>query len=110
MRITQEDREHKAWILKETKRFQEDEEEPWPVIGATETQQNLVELWKYHRPKMYRKLKLQGILKQTAYVQECKMLETADKYRAAGMPRNDARMEASKEWLMKDPEELGEIG
>jgi hypothetical protein len=108
--LTKEDRDYKNWVLKTARRFQEDETEPWPRIGATQTQQSLVELWKHHRPKMYQQLKQMGILKQTAYVQECKMLETADKYREAGMPRNDARMEASKEWLMKDPEEPDEIG
>ena len=109
MQISKEDQEYKTWVLKQTKRFQEDETEIWPGMGSPR-QQDMVEFWEYNRPKMHKSLMDLGILKETAYVLESKTWETTDKNREAGMFHSNARRQAEQDWLIMDPEEPGEIG
>ena len=104
---TQSDQEYKTWIKKTVKRFQEDETECWPAMSSPK-QQDMITFWEYHRPKMYADLKSQGLLKETAYVLECKMMEERDALNAAGMNSSDAKLQAEQDWMIMDPEDWDE--
>lgn len=95
----------KAWLNQEQKRFQEDQEEVWPVMGATNRQREMKSYWRTHRPTMYKILLAENLLNQLAHVLECKMWEQEQKNQDSGIPWPDSRNLAQQEWLLMEPEE-----
>jgi hypothetical protein len=102
-KITKEDLEYRKWVLEQTQRFREDETEIWPGMGSPK-QMDMITFWKHHCPKLYQNLKSLKILRQTAYVLQCKTWEQMDRDVAAGMNRSDARLRAEQAWMPMDPE------
>ena len=66
--------------------------------------QRILETWKRDSPKMYLRLRSQGVLEAMAYVSQQRMWEESDRLEKAGMPPTDAREQAEREHLMLEPE------
>jgi len=107
-KLTKEERETRASVLKELKRYRQEmsEGERASMNGPAPTNR-LIDEWKKLRPKMVRQYQKMGILKEFALV----CLERRDDERMrlekAGFPPPDANEEASK-LLMEWPEEADE--
>ena len=68
-------------------------------------QKQILETWKQTSPKMYQRLKMQGIAEKLAYVLQERMWVEMDKLIEAGYPVTDAREQAERDNLMLEPEE-----
>ena len=66
--------------------------------------QRILETWKRDSPKMYLRLRSQGVLEAMAFVCQVRMWEESDRLEKAGMPPTDAREQAEREHLMLEPE------
>lgn len=66
---------------------------------------DLLAHWHHHRPKMLHQLKAAGIAEKMALVLDQKRWEAKLAYIQAGMPMTDAELEATKEWLLMEPED-----
>lgn len=64
----------------------------------------ILETWKRDSPRMYLRLRTQGVLEAMAYVSQQRMWEESDRLEKAGMPPTDAREQAEREHLMLEPE------
>lgn len=95
----------KAWVDAEATRFEEDQNETWPVMGATNRQQEMKAYWRENRPQMYQLLLRENLLTKLAYVLECLMWEQEAKNRATGVAWPDSKSEAEKDWLIMEPED-----
>lgn len=69
-------------------------------------EQDLIAHWKIYRPEMVRAWQALGpeMLEKLAFVLELKRYQAQEQYIRAGMPIPDAREEATKDWLMMEPE------
>ena len=66
--------------------------------------QRILATWKRDSPKMYLRLRTQGVLEALAYVSQQRMWAESDRLEKAGMPPTDAREQAEREHLMLEPE------
>ena len=64
----------------------------------------ILETWKRDSPRMYLRLRTQGVLEAMAYVSQQRMWEESDRLEKAGMPPTDAREQAERDQLMLEPE------
>ncbi|MGD0110228.1 MAG: hypothetical protein ABSC06_40395 [Rhodopila sp.] len=67
---------------------------------------DLIAHWRIYRPEMVRAWEALGpdMLEKLAFVLEMKAYEAQKAYLRAGMPIPDAQEEATKDWLMMEPE------
>jgi hypothetical protein len=89
----------KKWVLREHARLKAKEE-----TLNLELRARMLKSWELERPKMYARLKSQGIVEQTADVLQAKMWQAEEKYQAGGMPYPDSKEQAEREWLLLEPE------
>lgn len=66
----------------------------------------LIAHWRIYRPEMVRHWMALGpnMLKKLAFVLELKAYQAQEAYIRAGMPIPDAQEEATRDWLMMEPE------
>lgn len=66
--------------------------------------ERILKTWQQTNPKMYLRLRTQGVLEAMAYVCQQKMWEEQARLMKGGMPVTDAREQAERENLMLEPE------
>jgi hypothetical protein len=88
-----------AWVNQETERLALEGKTP-----GSRLERELVEHWRYNRPKMYRQLLAAGVLEKMAFVLYEKMYQSTRVYIQGGLPYPDAQEEAVKDWLIWEPE------
>jgi hypothetical protein len=88
----------RQWVLEEVKKLRQ---QGWAAGGPRE--RRLVQRWRRERPKMCRELG-EKFLPQLAFVLEAKMYEARRRHVEAGWPPTDAEEQATKEWLLLEPE------
>ena len=67
--------------------------------------QRILDTWKASSPKMYLRLRTQGILEAMAYVAQQRMWGEQEALMKGGMPVTDAREQAEQDNLMLEPED-----
>ena len=87
-------------IKAERKQYEAEE-----VIHNPDLHQQILEVWRRDSPKMVARLEKQGILEDLAFVCQERMWRAAKDNRKAGLPVTDAREQAERDHLMRDPEE-----
>jgi hypothetical protein len=90
----------RRWVIEETKKL---EDQGWIVGSPAETR--ILQTWKAHRPAMYRAWEEVNLVEKLAFVLDFKADATRREYIRAGMPPTDATEQATRDWLMLDPEE-----
>ena len=66
--------------------------------------QRILETWKRDSPKMYLRLRSQGVLEAMAFVCQQRMWDEQARLMKSGMPVTDAREQAERQHLMLEPE------
>ena len=66
--------------------------------------QRILETWKRDSPKMYLRLRSQGVLEAMAFVCQQRMWDEQARLIKAGVPVTDAREQAERQHLMLEPE------
>ena len=64
--------------------------------------------WKANSPRMYLRLRTQGVLDPLAFVCQQRMWEESDQLEKSGMAVTDAREQAERDNLMLEPESQSE--
>ena len=67
--------------------------------------ERILATWKASSPKMYLRLRTQGVLEAMAFVCQMRMWEEYDLLVRGGMPMTDAREQAERAHLMLEPED-----
>ena len=73
------------------------------LLAGSAREDDLLATWRRVRPEMCRRVG--ALLPKLAFVLDLKCLEARKRYIQAGMPPGDAELEATKEWLLLEPEE-----
>ena len=89
-----------AWVRRESQKLLE----MGDLMGSP-LEKKLIAHWREHSPKMAADLAKQNLLAPLAFVLVDKMLEQEKAYLKAGMPLTDAREQAERDWLLKEPED-----
>lgn len=89
-----------TWVRRESKKLQQDR---W-LIGSP-LEKDLIAHWRQHSPKMVADLEKKNLLEALAFVLMHQMLDQEKAYLKAGMPLTDAREQAERDWLLKEPED-----
>lgn len=78
-----------------------------PIWGApgSPKETSVLESWKVHRPKMYAALEAHKAAVPLAHVLLERAIKSTQAYLLAGMPLSDAREQAEREWLLREPED-----
>ena len=92
-----------TWIEAEYSRMKKLYEDG-DLIHVRSLHNEILENWKWNRPKMYRRLKKAGLTEKLAFVLQEKMWQEEESLSAGGMPPGDAKAQAMAEWLMLGPE------
>lgn len=87
------------WVREESDRIAEE----WPMGSINE--RKLIEYWRTNRPKMVAGLEQHGAIEKLAHVLESRRAAAVREYIKAGMSPTDAREQAEKDWLLREPEE-----
>lgn len=66
--------------------------------------ERILETWRVNSPKMYLRLRTQGVLEAMAFVCQMRMWEERDRLIYSGMAVTDAREQAERDQLMLEPE------
>jgi hypothetical protein len=106
MKMTAEERETKANVLKELKQYrQELNAGQRAFLNGSEEVKELIEDWKRLRPKMVKKYQRMGILKEFAQVCLERRDDSLMHLKDAQMDTSDARAEANQNLLLWDEED-----
>jgi hypothetical protein len=106
MKLTAEERETKANVLKELKQYrQELNAGQRAFLNGSEEVKELIEDWKRLRPKMVKKYQRMGILKEFAQVCLERRDDSLMHLKDAQMDTSDARAEANQNLLLWDEED-----
>jgi hypothetical protein len=106
MKLTAEERETKANVLKELKQYrQELNAGQRAFLNGSEEVKELIEDWKRLRPKMVKKYQKMGILKEFAQVCLERRDDSLMHLKDAQMDTSDARAEANQNLLLWDEED-----
>ena len=94
------DQETIAWVKAEVRKLAER-----GVIPGSPRETDLLKHWKENCPSLYHRLQEANLAVEMALVLGRKRYESQEEYIQAGWPPTDAEEQATKEWLMMDPEE-----
>ena len=87
-------------VKAEHQRYLDDEN----TIHNTVQHKRILDTWKESSPKMYLRLRTQGVLEAMAYVCQQRMWQEKKDLVKSGMPYTDAMEQAEKDQLMLEPE------
>lgn len=88
-------------IKAEHQKYLDDEE----TLHNQEMHQRILATWKASSPKMYLRLRTQGVLEAMAFVAQQRMWKEQSLLIRGGMPITDAREQAERAHLMLEPED-----
>ena len=86
------------WAKAESAKLEAD----WPK--GSQQEKDLIAYWRQNRPRMTAALLKENALAEMAHVVLDRAQEMAKEQVKAGLPPSDARQEAERLWLMREPE------
>ena len=89
-----------AWVNEETAKLNRA-----GIVAGSAREDDILATWKRLRPKMCSRIG--DLLPRLAFVLDMKREEARRRYVQGGMPPSDAELEATREWLLLEPEESG---
>ena len=75
------------------------------VVPGSPREADLLKHWRLNCPDLYRKLTQANLAVEMALVLDRKRYQAQEQYIQAGWPPTDAEEQATREWLLMDPEE-----
>jgi hypothetical protein len=75
------------------------------VVPGSPRETDLLQHWQTHRPKMLAMLQEAGVAEKVALVLDEKRWEARQRAIQQGMPATDAEEQATREWLLQEPED-----
>lgn len=87
-----------TWFKEESAKLEE------TMPRGSKMERDLIRHWRQNSPRMVKRLEAQKALAAAAHVLVDRALEAATDYKRAGMAPTDAREQAEREWLLKEPE------